>query len=187
MTPRPILAFALLLSGCGFFAEPEGRYLIEPQASSGKVRVAAGSIEVRDVSLPAYAAEADILAESPDGALYSQESSLWADDPVRGVTSALVRVLSDGTTATVAAEPWPLTEPADVRLDVRVGQMYARANGIFEMTGQFAVASPDEITGEFVRTFEIRVPMAGEGSGAVARAQSAAIGELGRLVATSLR
>ena len=112
---------------------------------------------------------------------------LWADDPVRGVTTALVADLGDRTTATVVAEPWPLTEPAQVRLDVRVSQIFTRADGRFALSGQFAVASPDEVIREFVRRFDIRVPLQGEGSAAIARAQSTAIGELARLVSVALR
>ena len=184
MTFRPFL-FALALGACTAADEP--RFLIETAEPAGKTRVSVATIEVRDVSLPAYAAEPEILAEDASGALLPVGASLWADDPVRGVTTALVADLSDRTTATVAAEPWPLSEPAQARLDVRVGQAFAQADGTFSLTGQFAVASPDEVIREFVRRFEIEVPITGEGSGAIARAQSAAIGELAGLVAVALR
>lgn len=185
MTRRPMFLLALLLAACGAADEP--RFRIEPEPEPARIRIAAGSIEVRDVSLPAYASEPAILAEDEDGALHVQGDSLWADDPVRGMTVALVEVLSARTSATVAAEPWPLTEPAQVRLDVRVAHLYARADGSFEMSGQFAVASPEAVVREFVRSFEIRVPIGAEGGRAVAAAQSAAVAELGRLVATALR
>lgn len=184
MTLRLIPLLALCLAACG--SANEARFLIDPAPVERKVRVLVGTMEVRDVSLPAYASEPDILAEAEDGALYAQDDSLWADDPVRGITSALVRVLSERTTATVTSEPWPLSEPAQVRLDVRVTQIYARADRTFVLSGQFAVASPDAVVREFVRRFDIRVPLTGEGSGAVASAQGAAISELGRLVAASL-
>ena len=54
---------------------------------------------------------------------------------------ALARGLSDRTGA-AAVEPWPLNTPAEVRLDVRVDQSYARADGVFEFSGQYAVSSP---------------------------------------------
>lgn len=184
MTLRPFALLVLFLAACG--TGNEARYLIEPEPVESKVRLVVGTLEVRDVSLPAYASEPDILAEAADGALYAQGDSVWADDPVQGVTSALVRVLSERTTATVAAEPWPLSDPAQVRLDVRVNRIYARADGTFVLSGQFAVASPDAVVREFVRSFDVRVPLSGEGGGAVAAAQSAAIAELGRLVAASL-
>lgn len=180
------LPFAmLLLSACA--GEEEPRYLIEPVDQPGKLSVSIATLEVRDVSLPAYAAEPDILAEGEGGALYPVGESVWADDPVRGVTMALVGDLSERTTATVVAEPWPLSEGAQARLDVRVVQALARSGGTFALTGQFAVASPDEVIREFVRGFEIAVPIVGEGSQAIAAAQSQAIGELAGLVANSLR
>lgn len=177
----PILIF---LAACSGPEDP--RFLIEPAPSSEKIRVLVGSIEVRDVSLPAYAADPEVLAEGEGGALYPVGGSLWADDPVRGFTQALVSDLSARTNATIASEPWPLTEDAHARLDVRVNQVFAQANGQFMLAGQFAVASPDEVIREFVRTFEIEIPIQGEGSGAIAAAQSAAIGELARLVSRSL-
>jgi uncharacterized lipoprotein YmbA len=179
------LLAALLVAGCEAADQP--RYLIDPAPPAQKLWVAAATIEVREVSLPAYASDPEILAEAEDGALYAMDGSLWADDPVQGVTSALVGVLSRNTTATVAAEPWPLTEPAQVRLEVRVTEAYARADGVYVLSGQFAVASPDEVVRELVRGFEIRAPIPGEGSGAIASAQSAAITELGSMVASALR
>ncbi|MEM6825404.1 MAG: PqiC family protein [Pseudomonadota bacterium] len=184
MTLRPLFLTCLLVACAG---PEEPRFLIEPAAPDRKERIAVATIEVRDVSLPAYAAEPVIYAEDISGALMPLGASLWADDPVRGVTTALVADLSDRTTATVAAEPWPLSEPAQARLDVRVAQAFARADGVFTLSGQFAVASPDDVVREFVRRFEIKVPVVGEGSGAVARAQSSAIGELAALVGTALR
>lgn len=178
------LTLALVLAACT--APEEARFLIEPAPSAQKLRVKVGSIEVRDVSLPTYAAEPDVLAEGDDGALYPVGASLWADDPVRGFTMALVSDLSDRTNATVAGEPWPLTETAHARLDVRVTQAFAGADGQFRLTGQFAVASPDEVIREFVRRFDIRVPLQGQDSAAIAAAQSSAIGELARLVSRAL-
>lgn len=179
-----VLPLVFLLAACAGPDEP--RFLIEPMPSAEKLRVKVGTIEVRDASLPAYAADPEVLAEGQDGALYPVGESLWADDPVRGFTMALVSDLSDQTTATVAGEPWPLTEDAHARLDVRVTQIFAQADGEFALTGQFAVASPDEVIREFVRRFDIRVPIQGEGSAAIAAAQSAAIGELARLVSRAL-
>ncbi len=185
MTRHALFLVALLLAACGSTDEP--RFRIEPAPAPARMRIAAGTIELREVTLPAYAAEPAILAEAADGALYPQGASLWADDPAQGVTSALVTALSARTSATVAAEPWPLTDPAQVRLDVRVAQFFASADGAFEMTGQFAIASPDRVVREFIRSFEIRVPIRGEGPGALASAQGQAISELATLIATALR
>ena len=180
------LAFPILLFLAACSGPEEPRFLIEPMPSAQKVRVKVGTIEVRDVSLPAYAADPEVLAEGADGALYPVGASLWADDPVRGFTMALVSDLSDRTNAIVAGEPWPLTDDAHARLDVRVTQVFAQANGEFILSGQFAVASPDEVIREFVRRFEISVPIQSDGSAAIARAQSTAIAELAQLVSRAL-
>ncbi len=182
---RQAFFLVVLLAACSGADEP--RFRIEPAPISARMRIAAGTIELREVTLPAYAAEPAILAECTDGALYPHGNGLWADDPAQGVTSALVTALSARTNATVAAEPWPLTDPAQVRLDVRVAQFYARSDGSFEMAGQFAVASPDRVVREFIRSFEIRVPIRGEAPGALAAAQGEAISELATLIATALR
>ena len=89
-----------LLAGCG--AGNDARYLIDPPAAGARVSVRVGSIEVRDVSLPSYAAAVDIARQEPDGALRNVAGTLWADDPVRGITGALARSLDQATTASVA-------------------------------------------------------------------------------------
>lgn len=144
------------------------------------------TVEVRLISLPSYAAASDIVAEGEGGALFALGGAQWADDPARGMTAALARGLNERTGASAAIEPWPLNTGPDARLDVRVDQVYARSDGIFEFTGQFAVSSPEGTVREFVSRFDIRKPVNGTGPSATAEALARALAELARQVSLSM-
>lgn len=180
------LAAALPLISCG---DTNARFPIATgvEAPVTKARVAVRTIEVRDVSLPAYAAASEIVVEQASGALSVVPKSIWADDPVRGVTGALARSLDLRSTASVASEPWPLAEPADVRLEVRIDRMIAKMDGDFELSGQFAIAAPDGAIRESVQRFSVAAPMANNSPAAVAQATGVAIENLANEIIKKLR
>ena len=179
------LFLILLAAACG--SGNEARFLIDPPAATAETPVRVATIELREVSLPAYAAAVEIAQQEETGALRNLPDTLWADDPVRGVTMALASALDRATTATAAAEPWPLDEPAQARVEVRVERMFAGLDGQFRFAGQFAVASPDGIIRERVRRFDIAVPVASEGAGGIADASGVAISRLAGEIAAELR
>ncbi|MFW8595140.1 PqiC family protein [Cribrihabitans neustonicus] len=181
----PALFCATLLAACG--ASNDARYLITAAPGAEKVRVRAQSVEMRLVSLPAYAAAVEIVAEGDGGALFTLPDAVWADDPARGITAALARGLAERSTAEVAVEPWPLNEGPDARIDVRIDQAHRRAGGLFVLAGQYAVSSPEDTLREFLRRFEITVPAAGEGPTATAQAMTLALAELSGQMAAALR
>ncbi|GAB5430969.1 MAG: ABC-type transport auxiliary lipoprotein family protein [Epibacterium sp.] len=178
------LCVAGALAACSSANDP--RYLIAATPAERVKNLSTRTVEVQLVSLPSYASASDIVSEGDGGALYSQERAQWADDPARGMSVAIARGLSDRTGAAVAVEPWPLNTPADARLDVRIDQSYARADGLFELSGQYAVSSPDGRVREFVKRFHIETPVTEPGPAAAARALSAALAELSRQVAVSM-
>lgn len=178
------LCLATALTACS--GSNDARYLIAATPGEPVKNLSSRSIEVRLLSLPTYASASEIVSEGEGGALFNEDRAQWADDPARGMSVALARGLSDRTGAAVAVEPWPLNTPADVRLDVRVDQSYARADGVFEFSGQYAVSSPEGRVREFVKRFDIETPVAELGPAAAARALSAALAELSRQVASSM-
>ena len=178
------LVLILLLPACG---DKSARFLIAPVATAEKVSVRVSSIEVLDVSLPTYAAASEILVQSADGSLKPEKNAIWADDPVRGVTQAIARDLDTRTTATAAVEPWPLDASPDVQLSIRVERMVARADGLFELTGQYAVAARASDITEFVERFSITTPLGGTGPGSVANATGTALSTLGGQIAARLK
>ena len=168
----------LVLSACG--ADPV-RYRVPVPQVQGRAAVDVGSLEVRDVTLPLYAALEEIFVEQEDGGLVSDTSVLWADDPQRGVTQALASTLADLTTAQVAAEPWPLEELPEARLEVRLDTMLARADGQFSIAGQYFVARATG-SGRAGR-FAIQVPYEPGSIVSIAAARGRAIDQLARQIA----
>jgi hypothetical protein len=184
MRSAVFLGLLLLLPAC---ADNSARFLIDPPAAATQTPVRVSTIEVREASLPGHAAAIEIAQQDEGGALHNLDDALWADDPVRAVTTALARSLDLATTATVAAEPWPLDEPAQARIDLRVERMLARADGVFELSGQYAIASPDGIIRERLVRFDILVTITTPGSAGIAAASGEAIARLAADIATTLR
>ncbi len=188
----PLLATAAL-TAC---SDPEktGRYLIDPPVSGGRVANVIGSAELRDVSLPEYASGQEVAWQTADGAVRSNPDNLWADNPQRAFTQSLARAISDVSGANVIAEPWPLASPPAKRIEVRVEKALAQADGVYRMTGRYFVSSDGFDGGaDRARSFDIAIPFVAEGAApgsaaetpsAIAAAQSQAIAQLARQIAT---
>lgn len=182
---RHIAVAGILIAAAGC-ADNSARFLIDPPGAAQTIRVRVATVELRDVSLPGYAAALEIAQQEPTGALRNVPESLWADDPVRGVTMALARSLDQTASATVAAEPWPLADPAQARVDVRVDRMLAASAGNFEFSGQYAIASPEGAIRERLQRFDITVPLTGQDPAAIAAATGQAISALAVEIAQTL-
>ena len=174
-----VLAFAL--AACS--SAPVLRYAV-PQVPVGeRIGVRVGSVEVREVNLPLYAELETIAIETPEGEVVSDENLLWADDPTRAITQGLADALSSLTRADVAAEPWPLSENPDARIEVRFSQALARNTGSFQMAGQYFVSFPDGLRRDVARRFDISVPYVTGNAAAIANAQGQAVIILARTIA----
>lgn len=182
----PALIACLGLLGAGACSNPEktARYLIDPPATPGQVANRLGSAELKDVSLPEYASGQEVAFQTEDGAVRSNPRNLWADNPQRAFTLSLARAISDASGATVISEPWPLAEPPQRVLEVRVEKALAQVNGIYRLSGRYFVSDEGSGGANHARSFDISVPMTGTGAGASAQAASQAIGELAQQIAT---
>ncbi len=173
------LSVTLLLAACGA-AE---RFPVQAPAVTEQVRIGFSSVEVRDVSLPSYAASDEISLQSDDGTLISSSDVLWADAPERAVALELSQNLARMTGRRVASEPWPFEAYPDARLEVRFAELVARTAGEFRASGQYFVAVPDggrERSG----LFELSVPFDPKGGpNAIARARGQIILELSIYIA----
>ena len=179
-----LAALALSLAGC---SDPEktARYLIDPPTMGQQVSNRLGTAELKDVSLPEYASNDEVAYQTEDGAVRSTPKNLWADTPQRAFTQTLARTISELSGATVIAEPWPLLNPPDRKIDVRVERALAQANGVYRLSGSYYVSDEGYgAGGNHARTFDITVPLSAKGPGAIALAQSQAITELARQIAT---
>lgn len=148
-----------------------------------------GSISVREVSLPTYAALEEIAYRDGAGAVTTSVDTLWADDPSRAITLELARNLARITKARVAPEPWPFQSIPDATVDVRVEEIVADGAGNFRLIGQYFIA-PDGASGrESAVLFNLSVPYnVAAGAAAVPAARSAAVLELAKSIAgTGLR
>lgn len=184
----PMLTALLGTALLGACSDPEktGRFLIDPPTAGVQVPNRLGTAELKDVSLPEYAADQEVAYQSPDGAVRSNPDNLWADSPSRAFTTTLARAISDVSGATVIGEPWPLAQPPARQVEVRVERALAQANNTYRLSGRYFV-SDDGLSGggaNHARSFDISVPMAAPGPAATAAAASQAITALAQQIAT---
>lgn len=169
-----------ILAACG---QSPSRYATPPVDSGERISIGLSQLEIREVSLPAYAQSEEIWYESESGALQSNTEILWADAPARGLTMELTRHLAALSAGRVAAEPWPFEALPQARLVVRLQDMVARRDGRFHLAGQYHVvrlSAGRDRSG----TFDVSAPIAPEGgAAAVAAARAGAVRDLARLIA----
>lgn len=130
--------FVLLLLTAACASQPDRFAVVAPQITE-KLRIAFASVEVRDVSLPTYAAAEEITIQAEDGTLTSSTDVLWADAPERAIALELSRNLARLTGRRIASEPWPFEAFPDARLEVRFEELIATSAGLFRTSGQYFV------------------------------------------------
>ena len=177
---RLLLPAVLLLAACGtdptLFATPE-------VAPSQRIGIAFGTVEVRDVTLPLYAENEEIVVEGAGGALTPLKGASWADDPSRAVTLELSEALASLTGARVAAEPWPYDSFPAAFVAVRVSRFAAGADGQFRISGQWHAGGRD---GERERSGRFAVAASYDldgGASAIAAARGRAVNDLAAEIA----
>ncbi|MDF1619874.1 PqiC family protein [Pseudothioclava nitratireducens] len=184
MTPTRFLTLGLLALAACSDPTATGRYTVDPAQAEKTLPNKLGYAELREVSLPQYAAGQEIIWQTEDGALRSSPDNVWADDPARAVTLSLARQISDRSGATVIAEPWPLAQEPARRIEVRIEQMLPRADQVMQLSGVYFVSPAGYGSGrDIVRRFDLAVPIEAEGPAAIARAQSQAIALLSQKIA----
>ncbi|WP_254368090.1 membrane integrity-associated transporter subunit PqiC [Paracoccus sp. Z118] len=153
-----LLIAAAALAGCSNPEKTE-RYLIDPPPPQATVGNKLGTAELRDVSLPEYAASGEVAWQTADGAVRSNTRQLWADNPERAFTLTLARAITQTSGATVIAEPWPLAEPPRRRVEVRVETALAQLNGVYRLKGSYYVSNDASGGTNHARGFDIQVPL----------------------------
>ena len=183
MMTRVLLFVALaVLAACGSSTQ-----VLMPTASPTlRVRPVVSSIEIRDVSLPRYAAGDEIVLLTSDGVLDPIRGKVWADTPERVVTLSLAENLATVTGVRVSTEPWPFLEPPQVSITVRVARLLASESGLLHFAGQYAIAPVGAATVDRSGQFDIAVPLAGTSPQAVAQAQAQAVANLSETLARRL-
>ena len=130
------LGLVAILAACG----SADRYAVEMPPVTERVGIQFNAVEVRDVSLPSYAAADEIHMRASNGALVSSSDELWADAPERAVVLELSENLSRLTSRRIASEPWPFEAYPDARLELRFSELLATEAGQFRASGQYFVA-----------------------------------------------
>lgn len=177
---KPIaLVTMLTLTACGTNAD---RYTAAAPAVTQSVAIGFGSVEIREVSLPTYAAADEIHQQAEGGVLKSDTAVLWADAPERAIALDLARNLSKLTGARVASDPWPFEAFPDARLEVRFEDLLPGADGVLRAAGQYFVGV--EEGRERAGLFDLSVPFAVEGGpAAIAAARGQIILDLAEFIA----
>ena len=184
MTNQTLLAFgmATLMAACGGTAD---LYSVPTPEATERIGIRYQSVEVREVSLPAYAADDAIAVEGAGGVLLTDDAVRWADSPERAVSLELTRHLSQLSGARVASEPWPFETYPEAQVDVRFESLLAGADGVFRGRGQYFV-STEEGTGDHAHLFDLTVGYNPEGGpAAIAAARGQIILDLARDIAAS--
>ena len=170
----------------GCTATPVAQYLVDPPTSQLRLRPIVSSVEIRDVSLPRYAAADEIALQNEDGAIRSLPGTAWADVPQRSVTLTLSRNIGTILNARVSAEPWPFTEPPAAEISVLIERMLVGQDGVLRFSGQYAIAPRESDISDRSGRFAITKPVTGESLNAVAAAHGAALVELSETIARRL-
>lgn len=189
------------LSAC---SEAGPQYIVESKPSELRVNARVKTLLLRTVSLPTYAADQKIAFQDAEGAVRSTDVGIWADEPERATTLNISRNLNLMTSAKVAPDPWPLPEPPQGTLDVRIETFVATSANTFRLSGQYFMGSevPDPIEDpedfdkppkilppplpDKARVFDIVIPMASQDPASVANAQAAALTTLSEGIARDL-
>ncbi|WBU56337.1 PqiC family protein [Paracoccus sediminicola] len=178
------LTIGLGLAACGNGTGTE-RYVIDPPASTQFAGDQLGATELLEVSLPDYAAGDEIAWQGEDGAVRSNSSILWADQPQRAFTVTLARAISEISGASVIPEPWPLSSPPERKLDVRVEKALATNDGYFRLEGRYFLSAEGSGAGaHHSRGFDIAVPVEDDTPASVALAASQSITLLAEQIST---
>jgi len=181
---RQILVLCAALAGLAACGGPEPlRYAAPPAEPGARVAIGAASVELREVSLPAYARDEQVWRETAAGTFSPDPEALWADEPARAVTLALARQLGEITGRRVAAEPWPFESLPAARLDVRVSEMIAGADGRFRIAAEI-YASRLDIERDRLARVAVSAPIAPDsGLPGLAAARESALRDLARRIA----
>ncbi len=175
--PLALCATLALLAACG----ASDRIAVQSPEITETVPIRYASVEVKDVSLPEYAAADELAQQAPDGTLITSKV-LWADSPARAIGLELSRNLASLTNARIAPEPWPFEAPASAALDIRFADLVAGTDGVYRATGQYFVGvyQGRERSGQF--DLSVAYDPKG-GAPAIARARGRIISDLAVFVA----
>ena len=184
LTPTAVAA-ALLLGACGGTAN---LYSVPAPTTTEHIAIGFRTVEVREVSLPEYAAADTIAIQGANGVVVADDDIRWADLPERAVSLELTRHLTRLSGAQVASEPWPFESYPDATVEVRFETLLAGADGVFRGSGQYFVSSEDGRR-DHAHLFDLTVPYPLDGGpNAIATARGQLILNLARDIArTGLR
>ena len=176
------IALLALLAACG---GPDIRYDAPRLDVTTRERIVYPSLEVKEVSLPAYADASEIFIEQA-GIIVAAEDASWADDPARAITLAVARHLTLATHSRVAPDPWPFDDLPTAELDIRVESLLARSDGQFILEAQWFAAGQDGWSDRSGRVDLVTPYDPAGGPAAVAAARSTAIVGLASEIAKAL-
>jgi len=107
-----LAALTLALAACG--GTPD-LYPVTPPPVAAQIPLGFAAVEVRNISLPTYAAASEIAVEDETGRLVTRSGVLWADSPERAIALELAGHLARMSRSRVATEPWPFEAFPDAK------------------------------------------------------------------------
>ena len=179
----PILALAAL-AACGSTVT---RLEAPAAAPALSLTSRVGSVVVRDVILPTYAAGEELALETEPGVITSDGELLAADDPSRAMTLAVASRMDAILNAVVSPEPWPFPGLSDVIVDIRVSQALGSAvTGTYTLAGQYFIGGDAIDFPMTAQSFSYQIPLRTRDIPGAVQAQSIAVAQLSEEISRRL-
>ena len=183
MKTFPILALAAL-AACGSTVT---RLDAPAPAPALSLTSRVGTVVVRDVILPTYAAGEELALETAPGVITSDGDLLAADDPSRAITLAVASRMDRVLDAVVSPEPWPFPGLSDVIVDIRVSEALGSVvTNSYRLSGQYFIGGDAIDFPMTAQSFEITIPLRTPDIPGAVQAQSIAVAQLAEEIARRL-
>jgi uncharacterized lipoprotein YmbA len=179
----------VMLAGCGV-SKPSRFYILTPVAGEDAMAMTgtAPSLGIGPVRFPAYLDRPEIAHRSGDNQLHYAGTHRWAEPLKNGFTRALAENLSVLLpTDHIALHPWSRVNLPDYQVILDITRFDADSRGTVILSGSWELVRSGDNPVIRRERFSKRQPAGGLDYPAIVSAQSRALQDLSREIATAIR